>query len=179
MGKIKTREQVKDIQVLDKAAIAGQRMKNAAIRAKEQAAKIGDERQESPNEYAGERVQEAAEAVRQKAVRAAAAGGRTAVRGGKAVVKRRDSPADVKTTPDALPDAAVQWSDLPPSMGCTADLPQGVGSAPWSAREMDRAGRSTAPPRQSRNSMDRVLPETGQPAYPAADSVDVAFEDRS
>ncbi|MCI8525382.1 MAG: CHAP domain-containing protein [Oscillospiraceae bacterium] len=172
MGKIKTREKVRDIKVLDKAAIAGQQMKNAAIRAKEQAAKIGNERQESLNEYAGERVQEAAEAVRQKAVRVVAAGGRTVVRGGKAVIRRRDSPADVKAVPDAVPDSAVQWNELLPSMGCTADLPQGAGPAPWNAGDMDRAGRSTAPPRQGRNSIDRVLPETGQPAYPAADSVE-------
>ncbi|MCI8526393.1 MAG: CHAP domain-containing protein [Oscillospiraceae bacterium] len=79
MPKIKTREQVKDIKVLDKAAIVGQRMKNAALRAKEQVTKVGDERQES----SGECAQEVAEAVRQRAARAAAVGGKAAVRKGK------------------------------------------------------------------------------------------------
>ncbi len=86
MLKIKTREQIKDIKVLDKAAIAGQRMKNAAIRAKEQTAKIGDERQESPSECA----QETAEAVRQRAVHAAVVGGRAAVRKGKKLLPSKE-----------------------------------------------------------------------------------------
>ena len=37
MGRIKTRESTKDIKVLDKAAVASERMKTALVRSKDQA----------------------------------------------------------------------------------------------------------------------------------------------
>ncbi|MCI8525632.1 MAG: CHAP domain-containing protein [Oscillospiraceae bacterium] len=86
MPKIKTREQVKDIKVLDKAAIVGQRMKNAALRAKAQVTKIGDERQES----LGECAQETAEAIRQRAARTVAVGGKVAARKGKKLIPSKE-----------------------------------------------------------------------------------------
>ena len=45
MSKIKTRETGKDIKVLDKSAVVGQRMKNAFIRSKRNAAALMDDRQ--------------------------------------------------------------------------------------------------------------------------------------
>ncbi len=45
MSKIKTREKGKDINVLDKSAVVGQRMKNAFIRSKRNAAALMDDRQ--------------------------------------------------------------------------------------------------------------------------------------
>ena len=61
MPKIKTRETHKDIKVLDKASVAGERMKNAFIRSKDTAANLADDGQITPEEYAEERVQYAAE----------------------------------------------------------------------------------------------------------------------
>lgn len=52
--KVKTREQVKSVKALDKAAIAGVRMKNAYIRTKEKAMTNREERQNSPTNFAGE-----------------------------------------------------------------------------------------------------------------------------
>lgn len=53
--RIKTREKVKDIKLLDRSAIAGQRMKEAFIRTKDRAA--GDDEQSTPNKYAGDTIQ--------------------------------------------------------------------------------------------------------------------------
>ena len=42
MGRIKTRESVKDIKILDKAAVASERMKTALVRSKDQAENLMD-----------------------------------------------------------------------------------------------------------------------------------------
>ena len=59
MGKIKTREKAKgkDIKVLDKSAVVGQRMKNAFIRSKQNAAALMDDCQATPSEYVGDKVE--------------------------------------------------------------------------------------------------------------------------
>ena len=56
MSRIKTRESVRNIKVLDKSAIVGQRMKNAFIRTKEKAAGLSEDRQATPNEFAEDTV---------------------------------------------------------------------------------------------------------------------------
>ena len=61
MPKIKTREKVQGIKTLDKAAVAGERMKEVYIRSKEQFTNLTDDRSENPNAYAGDKVQRAAE----------------------------------------------------------------------------------------------------------------------
>ena len=63
MPKIKTRETHRDIKVLDKASVAGERMKNAFIRSKDTAANLMDDGQITPEEYAEDRVQYAAEDI--------------------------------------------------------------------------------------------------------------------
>lgn len=61
MSKIKTKETVHDIKILDKSAIAGERMKDAFIRTKNKAENVMDDGYESPSEYAGDKVQYAVE----------------------------------------------------------------------------------------------------------------------
>lgn len=63
MGKIKTRESVKDIKILDKAAVVSERMKTALIRSKDQAENLMDDGQISPSEYAEDKIRYAAEDV--------------------------------------------------------------------------------------------------------------------
>ena len=63
MADIKTREHSRDIKVLDKSAIAGERMKNAFVRSKEQAKNLGNDNDSSPTEYAENRVQYAVEST--------------------------------------------------------------------------------------------------------------------
>ena len=63
MPEIKTREKVKDIKILDKAAVAGERMKQAFVRSKDQAENLLDDGQVSPAEYAEDKIRYAAEDV--------------------------------------------------------------------------------------------------------------------
>lgn len=63
MPEIKTREKVKDIKVLDKAAVVGERMKQAFVRSKDQAENLLDDGQVSPSEYAEDKIRYAAEDV--------------------------------------------------------------------------------------------------------------------
>ena len=63
MSKIKTKENVKDIKALDKAAVASERMKTVLIRSKDQMQNLMDDGQVSPSEYAVEILRYAAEVV--------------------------------------------------------------------------------------------------------------------
>lgn len=63
LGRIKTRESTKDITVLDKAAVASERMKTALVRSKDQAENLMDDGQISPSEYAEDKIRYAAEDV--------------------------------------------------------------------------------------------------------------------
>ncbi len=63
MPEIKTREKVKDIKVLDKAAAAGERMKQAFVRSKDTAENLMDDGQVTPSEYAEDKIRYAAEDV--------------------------------------------------------------------------------------------------------------------
>ena len=63
MGRIKTRESVKDIKILDKVAVASERMKTVLVRSKDQAENLMDDGQISPSEYAEDKIRYAAEDV--------------------------------------------------------------------------------------------------------------------
>ena len=63
MADIKTRQHVKDIKVLDKASVAGERMKNAYIRSKDTTQNLMDDGQVSPSEYAEDQIKYAAEDI--------------------------------------------------------------------------------------------------------------------
>lgn len=91
MSKIKTREKVRDIKLLDKSAVAGQRMKNAFIRSKDHAANLMDDGQDSPGEYAGDKVQFAADNFAHDTVNAAASGTKTAVRRGRTALQKHQA----------------------------------------------------------------------------------------
>lgn len=85
--KVKTREQVKSVKALDKAAIAGVRMKNAYIRTKEKAMTNWEERQNSPGNFAGEQVQDATRMVARNAIHTAWLGSKI-IRKGRAGFRR-------------------------------------------------------------------------------------------
>ena len=63
MSRIKTRESVKDIKVIDKAAVASERMKTALVRSKDQFENLMDDGQVTPSEYAEDKIKYAAEDV--------------------------------------------------------------------------------------------------------------------
>ena len=56
MSRIKTRESVKDIKVIDKAAVASERMKTALVRSKDQFENLMDDGQVTPSEYAEDKI---------------------------------------------------------------------------------------------------------------------------
>lgn len=83
MSKIKTRESVKDIKVLDKAGVVSERMKTALVRSKDQASNLLDDGQVSPSEYAEDKVQYAAEDVADQIGHDVSSGTKRAVEKGK------------------------------------------------------------------------------------------------
>ena len=89
MSKIKTREKTKDIKVLDRSAIIGQRMKSAFIRSKKNAEALIDDRQATPNEYATDKTRLAADDLAHDAANVAASGTKTAVRQGRKLLQRQ------------------------------------------------------------------------------------------
>ena len=83
MSNIKTRENVKDIKVLDKAAVASERMKTALVRSKDQVENLMDDGQVSPSEYAEDKIRYAAEDVTDQVGRDISSGTKKAVNKGK------------------------------------------------------------------------------------------------
>lgn len=61
MPDIKTREVVKNVKVIDKAAVAGERMRTAFVRTKDHAQNMMDDGQASPHEYAEDQIRYATE----------------------------------------------------------------------------------------------------------------------
>ena len=106
MGKIKTREKAKgkDIKVLDKSAVVGQRMKNAFIRSKQNAAALMDDCQATPSEYAGDKVEVAADNLAHDTANVAVSGTKTAIRQGRKLFQRqREKRAAEKRREDTAP----------------------------------------------------------------------------
>lgn len=83
MSKIKTKESVKDIKVLDKAAVASERMKTALIRSKDQMQNLMDDGQVSPSEYAEDKLRYAAEDVADRVGHGVSSGAKKAGNKGK------------------------------------------------------------------------------------------------
>ena len=83
MSKIKTKESVKDIKVLDKAAVASERMRTALIRSKDQMQNLMDDGQVSPSEYAEDKLRYAAEDVADRVGHDVSSGAKKAVNKGK------------------------------------------------------------------------------------------------
>ena len=110
MPKIKTRETHRDIKVLDKASVAGERMKNAFIRSKDTAKNLADDGQITPEEYAEDRVQYAAEDIAHDVGHTAASQGKKLVeRGRDAVGKYRKHPRESERIyQNEVPRASVQ-----------------------------------------------------------------------
>ena len=174
MSKIKTRETGKDIKVLDKSAVVGQRMKSAFIRSKRNAAALMDDRQATPSEYAEDKVEFAADDLAHDTANVAVSGTKTAVRQGRklfqrqrekrAAEKRRENTAPTEQAPAPEPSQGTAPEGQPPQRhsGTTPEgrLPrqrtdpprdgqrprQGTGSA--QDRRLPRQRTGTAPERQ-------------------------------
>ncbi len=110
MGKIKTREAVKDIKLLDKSSIVGQRMKDAFVRTKDTAQNLSDDGQVSPSEYAEDKIQYAAEDIAQDTGRAVSSGAKKAVGKGKEAYHQHREIKKAEKVAQKPPDPAWQQS---------------------------------------------------------------------
>lgn len=136
MSKIKTREKAKDIRVLDKSAMVGQRMKSAFLRSKRNVEALMDDRQATPNEYAADKTELAADDLAHDAANVAVSGTKTAVRQGRKLFQRqREKWAAEKRQENTAP--AEQAHSPGPAQGIAPD-----------GRTPQRSG-GTAPERQS------------------------------
>ena len=125
MSKIKTREKGKDIKVLDKSAVVGQRMKNAFIRSKRNAAALMDDRQATPSEYAEDKVEFAADNLAHDTANVAVSGTKTAVRQGRNLFQRqREKRAAEKRRENTAPTEQAPAPESPQGTAPEGQLPQ-------------------------------------------------------
>ena len=145
MSKIKTREKGKDIKVLDKSAVVGQRMKNAFIRSKRNAAALMDDRQATPSEYAEDKVEFAADDLAHDTANVAVSGTKSAVRQGRKLFQRqREKRAAEKFRENTAPTEQAPAPEPPQGMAPESQPPQRhSGTAPEGRLPRQR----TDPPR--------------------------------
>ena len=163
MSKIKTRETGKDIKVLDKSAVVGQRMKNAFIRSKRNAAALMDDRQATPSEYAEDKVEFAADDLAHDTANVAVSGTKTVVRQGRKLFQRqREKRAAEKRRENTAPTEQAPAPE--PSQG-TAPEGQTPQRHSGTARSGQLPRQRTDPPRDGQrprqgtgSAQDRRLP---------------------
>ena len=163
MSKIKTREKGKDIKMLDKSAVVGQRMKNAFIRSKRNAAALMDDRQATPGEYAGDKVEFAADDLAHDTANVAVSGTKTVVRQGRKLFQRqREKRAAEKRRENTAPTEQAPAPE--PSQG-TAPEGQTPQRHSGTARSGQLPRQRTDPPRDGQrprqgtgSAQDRRLP---------------------
>ena len=189
MREIKTREKVKDIKVLDKSAVVGQRMKNAFIRSKRNAAALMDDRQASPSEYAEDKVEFAADDLAHDTANVAVSGTKTVVRQGRnlfqrqrekrAAEKRRENTAPTEQAPAPEPSQGTAPEGQTPQRH-SGTAPEGrlprqriepprdgqrprQGTGPAQDRRLPHQRTGTAPERQHLPQYERTVERP--PAY--------------
>ena len=189
MREIKTREKVKDIKVLDKSAVVGQRMKNAFIRSKRNAAALMDDRQTTPSEYAEDKVEFAADDLAHDTANVAVSGTKTVVRQGRnlfqrqrekrAAEKRRENTAPTEQAPAPEPSQGTAPEGQTPQRH-SGTAPEGrlprqriepprdgqrprQGTGPAQDRRLPHQRTGTAPERQHLPQYERTVERP--PAY--------------
>ena len=155
MSKIKTRETGKDIKVLDKSAVVGQRMKNAFIRSKRNAAALMDDRQATPSEYAEDKVEFAADDLAHDTANVAVSGTKSAVRQGRKLFQRqREKRA-----------AEKRWENTAPTEQAPAPEPS-QGTAPEGQTPQRHGLGGTAAPSANRPAQGWAAPPAGHRPRP-------------
>ena len=156
MSRIKTREKGKNIKVLDKSAVVGQRMKNAFIRSKRNAAALMDDRQTTPNEYAEDKVEFAADDLVHDTANVAVSGTKSAVRQGRKLFQRkREKRAAEKRRENTAPTEQLPASEPPQGMAPESQPPQRHSGTPSEGR-LPR--QRTDPPRDGQRPQQGTVP---------------------
>ncbi|WP_322203339.1 CHAP domain-containing protein [Acutalibacter intestini] len=190
MSKIKTRETGKDIKVLDKSAVVGQRMKSAFIRSKRNAAALMDDRQATPSEYAEDKVEFAADDLAHDTANVAVSGTKTVVRQGRklfqrqrekrAAEKRRENTATTEQAPAPEPSQGTAPEGQTPQRH-SGTVPEGrlprqrtdpprngqrprQGTGPTQDRRLPRQRTHAAPERQPLPRYERTAERPPAPA---------------
>mgnify|MGYP002516026687 CR=1 FL=1 len=160
MSKIKTREKGKDIKVLDKSAVVGQRMKNAFIRSKRNAAALMDDRQTTPSEYAEDKVEFAADDLAHDTANVAVSGTKTAVRQGRKLFQRqREKRAAEIRRENTTPTEQAPAPEPPQGIAPESQPPQRhSGTAPEGRLPRQR----TDPPRDGQRPRQDTGPAQGR-----------------
>ncbi len=153
MGKIKTRETVKDIKVIDKAAVAGERMKNAFIRSKDGTSNLMDDRQATPSEYAEDKVLYAAEDLTHDAVHLTESEAKKGINKGREAFQRQWVEKAKERHSPTEPSA-----DSPP--GQEQSAPTSSGHPPSADTRPNRTPERRPVPEQSRPSNHDPKPQT-------------------
>lgn len=167
MSRIKTHEKAtgKDIKVLDKSAIVGQRMKTAFIRSKRNARALMDDRQTSPSEYAEDKAQFAADNLVHDTANMVVSGTKTVVHQGQKLFQRqREKKAAEKWRENTAP------TEQPPH--------QYSGVAPDSRlpRQRTDAAPEQLRPKRFQNVIDRNHPRVRAETECPADTADTVVE---
>jgi len=161
---IKTREVTRDIKTRDPNPHIGRQMKNAAIKAKDAAAQQVQEPQGgSPNEYAGNAIEEKAKSAAHDVVQAADSRGRTAVQrttdNARQFAQKR---AAKKPTPEApaadTPSAGISSADVPGGEAAPAE-----SAAPGRTQAQKRQAqqkKKNAIRQRGRSGTDKAVPDT-------------------
>ncbi len=204
MSRIKTREKAtgKDIKVLDKSAVVGQRMKNAFIRSTQNAAALMDDRQATPSEYAEDKVQFAADDFVHDTANVAVSGTKTAVRQGRklfqrqrekrAAEKRRENTAPTEQAPSPepgqgpAPEGQATGTTPEERLPCQRTDPPRDGQLshqrtnPTPDRRLPRQRTNAAPeeprPRQYRSAAERRRPPAHTDVERPTDTIDMVVE---
>lgn len=131
MAKIKTRETVKDIKILDKSAEVSRHMKDAFVRAKDTAENLSDDGQISPSEYAEDKIKYAAEDVAQEAGHAVSSGAKKAVNQGKEAYRQH---REIKKAERATEPTGASSLSRSPSQPPTSTQTQTIAQRQNAAR---------------------------------------------
>lgn len=167
MSRIKTREKAKGkgVKMLDKSTVAGQRMKNAIIRSKRNAAALMDDRQTTPSEYAEDKAQFAADDFVHDAANMTVSSTKTAVRQGRKLFQRqREKKVAEKRQENTAPTEQPprQYSGVAPD----SRLPcQRTDAAPEQLR-----------PKRFQNGIDRRRPRVRTETECPVDTADTVVE---
>ena len=125
MSRIKTRENAKGVKVLDKSTVASQRMKDAFIRSKRSAAALADNRQDTPDEYAGDTVEYAADDLIHDTANVAVSGTKTVVRQGRNLfLRQREKKTAAERRENAVPTEPTPSPEIYPNTVPEGRLPR-------------------------------------------------------
>jgi len=142
LSKIKTREAIKDIKVLDKTATAAERMKNTFVRTKDSAEHTQVSEHDSPSDYAIDKIKNTTEDTAGETAHQAKK------QGGKALNKAKEahrSSKEAKRAADSVKGTADGVGDTARGAKKASDLPK----EQMKKRALDTAKRSAARVRQT------------------------------